>query len=121
MYELSVEREFSAGHAILINGEREPVHGHNWRVQVIVAGPALDRNDLLCDFHDLERDVEKVIRRFDNNNLNAMPPFDRLNPTAERVAQHIGEEVAKNLPGGVRLVKATVSEAAGCKATFMPD
>ncbi len=121
MFELSVEREFCAAHAILINGRREPVHGHNWKVQVIVAGESLDHNDLLCDFHVIERDIDAVIRRFDNHDLNVMPPFDRINPTAERVAQHIGEEVAKKLPARIRLLRTTVSEAPGCKASFVPD
>ena len=49
MFELSVEREFCAAHALVINGRREPVHGHNWKVQVVVGGEGLDHNDLLCD------------------------------------------------------------------------
>ena len=89
MYELSVEHEFCAAHAILINGHREPVHGHNWRVLIIVAGPTLDHNDLLCDFHVIERDIDAVISRFNNADLNSTPPFDRINPTAEaRRAAH---------------------------------
>ena len=119
MYELSVEREFCAAHAIVINGRREPVHGHNWKVQVVVGGESLDDNGLLCDFHVIERDLDAVIKRFDNNDLNATPPFDRINPTAERVAQHIGDEIAKNLPARIRLLRTTVSEAPGCKATYV--
>src|SRR5690606_34763268 len=30
MYELKVQREFCAAHALMIKGQREPVHGHNW-------------------------------------------------------------------------------------------
>jgi 6-pyruvoyltetrahydropterin/6-carboxytetrahydropterin synthase len=119
MFELSVEREFSAAHAITINGRREPVHGHNWKVQVIVAGETLDGNGLLCDFHVIERDIDAIIGRFDNNDLNAMPPFDRVNPTAEHVAQHIGQEIARKLPMGVTMLRTTVSEAPGCKAAYV--
>ena len=119
MFELSVEREFCAAHAITINGRREPVHGHNWRVEVVVAGEALDHNGLLCDFHVLERDIDAVISRFNNADLNALAPFDRLNPTAEHVAQHIGQEVAGKLPARVKMLRATVSEAPGCRATYV--
>lgn len=119
MYELSVEREFCAAHAILINGRREPVHGHNWRVTIVVAGSTLDENDLVCDFHVLERDIDEVISRFNNADLNTTTPFDRINPTAERVAQHIGEEVAKKLPVRVKMLRTTVTEAPGCKASFV--
>jgi 6-pyruvoyltetrahydropterin/6-carboxytetrahydropterin synthase len=121
MYELSVEREFCAAHAIVIHGRREPVHGHNFRVQVVVAGPTLDSNGLLCDFHVIERDIDAVISRFNNADLNATPPFDRLNPTAEHVAMHIGHEVAKKLPQRIRMLRTTVSEAPGCKASFVPE
>ena len=121
MFELSVEREFCAAHAITINGRREPVHGHNWRVQVIVEGETLDSNDLLCDFHVIERDIDAVISRFNNADLNVTPPFDGINPTAERVAEHIAREVAKRLPSKVRMRRTTVSEAPGCRATFRPD
>ena len=30
VYEITVEDEFCAAHAIVIRGEREAVHGHNW-------------------------------------------------------------------------------------------
>jgi 6-pyruvoyltetrahydropterin/6-carboxytetrahydropterin synthase len=119
MYELSVEREFCAAHAILISGRREAVHGHNFKVRVTVGGKALDSNDLLCDFHVIERDIDAVISRFNNADLNSTPPFDRVNPTAERVAQHISEEVAKKLPPRVKLLRTTVSEAPGCQASFV--
>ena len=32
MFELEVRRIFSAAHAIVIRGEREPIHGHDWQV-----------------------------------------------------------------------------------------
>ena len=119
MYELSVEREFCAAHAIVIAGRRENVHGHNFRVMVVVAGPQLDEDGLLCDFHLLERDIDAVISRLDNADLNVTPPFDRINPTAERVAQYLGEEVARRLPPHVKLLRTTVTEAPGCKASFV--
>lgn len=120
MFELTIEGEFCAAHAIMINGEREPVHGHNWRVEITVAADVLDDNGLVCDFHKLERILNDVIQPFDNNALNALPPFDRVNPTAEHVVQHIASEFAPQLPWNVRLVTATVTEAPGCRATFRP-
>lgn len=119
MYELSVEREFCAAHAIIINGRREPVHGHNFKVKIVVEGDTLDANGLLCDFHVIERDIDAVISRFNNADLNHTPPFDRLNPTAEHVAKHIGEEVAMKLPQRLRLQRSTVSEAPGCQASYV--
>jgi 6-pyruvoyltetrahydropterin/6-carboxytetrahydropterin synthase len=119
MYELSVEREFSAAHAIMIAGQREEVHGHNWRVSITVRGQHLDRDGLLCDFHILEKLLDDVVSRYRNRNLNSTPPFDKLNPTAEHVAQHIAQSVQAELPSGVRLHRVSVTEAPGCVASYV--
>jgi 6-pyruvoyltetrahydropterin/6-carboxytetrahydropterin synthase len=120
MYELTVERVFCAAHAIYINGQREPVHGHNWRVRMTVTGETLDANGLLCDFHVLERELDRVISRFDNANLNEVSPFDRVNPTAEAVARIIGQEVGAKLPRSVTLARIRLTEAPGCEAAWTP-
>ena len=121
MFELTVDRIFSAAHAILIGGVREPVHGHDWRVRVTVAGPDLDDEELLCDFNALEGSLDRVIAPFRNADLNRTPPFDRVNPTAEAVARHIAERVATDLPAGVRLACVALTEAPGCEAVYRPD
>jgi 6-pyruvoyltetrahydropterin/6-carboxytetrahydropterin synthase len=118
MYELSVEREFCAAHTIIIDGHREPTHGHNWHVTVTVTGDDLDRHGLLCDFHLLERELDRVIAPFHNADLNATPPFDRINPTAEHVARHIGDALTPVLPRAIAQLQTSVTEAPGCRATY---
>jgi 6-pyruvoyltetrahydropterin/6-carboxytetrahydropterin synthase len=120
MYELTVERTFSAAHAIMMGGQRESVHGHDWRVTVNVAGESLDDDGLLCDFHALEAAVDAAIAPFNNRHLNEMPPFDRVNPTAEHVAKHIATAILPTLPPGVSLCSVSVTEAPGCIATYRP-
>ena len=120
MFELRVRRTFAAAHAIVMAGVREPVHGHNWEVCVAVRGGALDGDGLLCDFHELERAVDEAVRPFMNRSLNETPPFDRINPTAERVAEHIARQVGARLPRGVRLKEVRVGEAPQCEACYAP-
>jgi len=124
MYELTVQAEFSAAHAITIGGRREPIHGHNWRVRVQIQGPQLDDEGLLCDFHLVESQLQEIVNPFDNRTLNETPPFDRLNPTAERVAQHIAERLSESLadrlPAEARVAQVSVTEAPGCAAAFRP-
>lgn len=120
MFELSVEREFCAAHAIVIHGRREPVHGHNWRVRVVIDGERLDANGLLYDFHALERHVDRAIGSFHNADLNSLAPFQKVNPTAEAVTRHIAQAVAQTLPASVHLVSVSVTEAPGCTATYRP-
>ncbi|HMN96185.1 MAG TPA: 6-carboxytetrahydropterin synthase [Phycisphaerales bacterium] len=120
MYELEVEREFCAAHAIVIRGVRERTHGHNWRVRLVISGETLDEEGLLCDFHQVEAALDAVIAPLRDADLNATAPFDRLNPTAELVAQHLAESVARALPGSARLASVRVTEAPGCAATYRP-
>lgn len=121
MYELEIRRRFSAAHAILMRGVREPVHGHDWEVTLLVRGERLDGDGLLCDFHAVERELDAVIRPFDSRNLNETPPFDRINPTAEHVARHVADAVSARLPAGVRIASVRVTEAPGCAARFVPS
>lgn len=127
MYEISVETEFCAAHSLTIAGQREPVHGHNWRVTVCVAGPKVDEDGLLLDFHALEGVVAEVIGPLKNSNLNQTTPFDVINPSAENVAGHIFERVEKAIPeltrGGlgtpqIRVVSVRVTEAPGCAVVY---
>ncbi len=121
MYELTVERTFSAAHAIRICGVVEPLHGHNWHVKASVCGHELDDDGLLCDFHTVEELLREICGRFHNGNLNTIPPFDQINPTAELVARHIADQLERRLgAGGVWVLSVSVQEAAGCVATYRP-
>lgn len=120
MFQLELETEFSAAHAIVIAGTRERVHGHNFRVTMVVEGPRLDAEGLLCDFHMVERWLEEIVAPFRDGDLNSTPPFDRLNPTAERIAEHIGVTMAGKLPASVRVGRVRVTEATRCAAVFVP-
>ncbi len=118
MFELAVEREFLATHAITIDGVPEAPHEHRWRVAVVVGGDGLDADGLLCDFHEIERAIDAVIDPFRDGDFNETPPFDKLNPTAENVAQYIAVRV--EVPTGVELRSVSVTEAPGCVATWVP-
>ena len=119
MFELSVEREFLATHAITIAGVPETPHEHRWRVTVVVGGAGLDADGLLCDFHEIQRAIDAVIDPFRDGDLNETPPFDTLNPTAENVAHYIAVRV--EVPTGVALRSVSVTEAPGCIATWVRE
>ncbi len=124
MFELSVQAEFCAAHAIVMAGQREAVHGHNWRVTATVAGPSLDADGLLCDFHLVEAVLREVIGPYHNADLNRVPPFTDVNPTAENVAKHIADTLAARLggrlPPGAGVAWVRVTEAPGCSTTYRP-
>ena len=125
MYDITVSRIFSASHAIrLYDGSLEPLHGHNWSVEVTVTAKELDAIEVVMDFHLLETLVDALMKQAHNRHLNDIPPFwneeGPVNPTAERVAWWIGTEVTKGLPKHATLTSVKVGEAPGCTATWRP-
>ena len=125
VFEITVHADFAAAHALTIGGARETIHGHNWHVTAVLAGDTLDDDGLLCDFHTVEATLRDIIKPYQNANLNDLPPFDTLNPSAEHVARHIATELAARLddalaPYGTRVTAVSVTEAPGCKATYRP-
>ncbi|MCH2145558.1 MAG: 6-carboxytetrahydropterin synthase [Phycisphaerales bacterium] len=121
VFELTLSSSFSAAHALVIKGVREPVHGHDWQVEATFRGDSLDEDGLLLDFHALEADLEAVIGPFRTSDLNASPAFRDLNPSAEEVARLIGRQLLDRLPGHVSLARISVTEAPGCKAAWLPE
>ncbi|MGA8027801.1 MAG: 6-carboxytetrahydropterin synthase QueD [Bryobacteraceae bacterium] len=98
MFEIYVEHTFAAGHALRnYHGKCENVHGHNYRVQVGIEGPALDDNGLLYDFAELKKRLRETSEYLDHQFINDLKPFDRLNPSAENIAKFICEEIQKDL------------------------
>ena len=121
-YQITISREFCASHQLrLPGGGLEPLHGHNWRLRVTVAAAGLDAIGCVMDFHRLEQIVDDIIRPLATVHLNDTAMFAVANPSAENVAGEIGRAVAGQLPAGVRLTRAQVSEAPGCVAAYLPD
>jgi 6-pyruvoyltetrahydropterin/6-carboxytetrahydropterin synthase len=124
MYEITISKVFAAAHAIrLYDGTLEPIHGHNWNVDVTVSARQLDEMETVMDFHVLEKAVDELMKKVHNRHLNEVEPFIdcKVNPTAERVAWWIGTEIAKTLPGHVTLTSVRVTEAPGCATTWWPN
>jgi 6-pyruvoyltetrahydropterin/6-carboxytetrahydropterin synthase len=122
MFSLTVNAEFCAAHALVIAGQREVIHGHNFRVTACIEGNTLDGDGLLCDFHTVESFLHEIIHPFINANLNATPPFDTLNPSAENLAKHLADELhsrlGESLAPAARVSWVSISEAPGCIATY---
>ena len=127
MFAITVETVFAASHAIrLADGSLEPLHGHNWRVVACVVSRQLDAIDTVMDFHLLKATLDEIIEPYRNGHLNDLPPFGdgsgalRVNPTAERLAEHIATALAAKLPAGAAVREVRVEEAADCWAICQP-
>lgn len=118
MHEISVERTFLAFHAVSIGDVDEESHSHNWIVKAKLRRDVLDNDGLLCDFHVIEKMLDEIISPFVSADLNEFPPFDKDNPSAERVAEYICKELAAQVSEPVQVYSVSVTEAPGCNATF---
>lgn len=120
-FELTLESEFSAAHRLRMHdGTLEPLHGHNWRVEVFLVGSELDSAGLVADFVVLQKDLSQIVGRLHDTCLNELPAFRECNPSTELVAKHIHDEFAPTLPQGVRVAKVRVWETRVCAAAYVP-
>ena len=118
-FQITTTRFFSAAHQLrLYDGSLEPLHGHNWKVKVVVGSSKLDSIGVVMDFHELERLLDRIIAPLHNTHLNDTPPFSAMNPSAENVALHIGRSL--QLPASVQLLSVEVWETDANSAVYQP-
>jgi 6-pyruvoyltetrahydropterin/6-carboxytetrahydropterin synthase len=124
MFEIAVEETFAAGHALRgYKGKCENVHGHNYKVLVVLTREKLDHVGLVYDFAELKRQMEEVIRSIDHKFLNDLPPFTEVNPSAENIAKYFYDELSRRLTGsanGARLREVAIFETETTTATYRP-
>jgi 6-pyruvoyltetrahydropterin/6-carboxytetrahydropterin synthase len=118
-----VRARFEAAHHLTsYRGAPEPVHGHSWQVEAALAAATLDSEGMAADFVAAQAALHDLAAALDHRDLNAVPPFDRISPTAERVALWFFDRLAERLAGGeATLAEVTVWEAPGCSVTYRPD
>ncbi|MCC6418172.1 MAG: 6-carboxytetrahydropterin synthase [Gemmataceae bacterium] len=124
MIHLTEQFEFSAAHRLhcpqLTENQNRATfgkcnnpngHGHNYVVEVTVAGAADPATGLLCTRRQLEQAVrQRVLDRFDHRHLNKdTAEFRDLNPTVENIARAVWRLLDGQL-GAARLERVRVYE-----------
>jgi 6-pyruvoyltetrahydropterin/6-carboxytetrahydropterin synthase len=67
-------------------------HGHNYYLEVAVAGQVDEATGMVCNLVDLDECVQaEVLDRFDHQNLNTLKEFEREVPTTESLCKVIFE------------------------------
>jgi 6-pyruvoyltetrahydropterin/6-carboxytetrahydropterin synthase len=82
-------------------------HGHNYVLEVSVEGKPDPVTGMVLDLKELKELLEReVVEPFDHRFLNyEVPPFDRVNPTAENVARDIWRRIEPHLNGRGRRLR----------------
>ena len=97
MFELVVEKTIAAAHYLRnYQGPCERLHGHNYRILVFLTGDRLDDAGMLEDFGEIKKALGGILERFDHYNLNDLPEFRDLSPSAENIARMIGDSLARH-------------------------
>jgi len=71
-------------------------HGHNYFVEVTVAGQVDQQTGMVCNLADLDAFVnERIVERYDLGNLNTLPEFSGRSPTTENLCVEIFETLQR--------------------------
>jgi len=121
MYELKVVSRFAAAHQLKMVAEKcENLHGHNWRVELYIAGKELNSAGVLMDFGEIKIHLNEIIDSLDHKYLNELNLFDDGNPSSENIARYIAETMqAKISVPGVGVSRVGVWESDDSCATYI--
>jgi 6-pyruvoyltetrahydropterin/6-carboxytetrahydropterin synthase len=95
--ELSVDFYFSAAHRLpYYDGPCNRLHGHNYKVQVVLSGKPNPKDGMIRDFDEIRRTVwETALVQCDHQNLNDFMD----NPTAENLIVWMWDRLKPQLEG----------------------
>lgn len=122
-YTLKVVTDFAAAHALRdYPGECRHLHGHNWKLEVEVSAQKLNDSGMAIDFKTIKQAAREAAGELDHRYLNEVPPFDRLNPTAENMAAHLFGRLSQALNDGrVRVSSVTLWETERACVRYTED
>src|SRR3954466_11988404 len=98
MYEIGVVAQFEAAHRLVGDfGPATRLHGHTYRLEVIVRGPRLTAEGVLTDIGRLRAAVDALAATFHYQDLATVPGLAEVNTTAEALAAYCWTELAPGL------------------------
>ena len=123
MYELKIITEFSAAHNLRnFRGKCEALHGHNWKVEVVVSGKELDNSGVVMDFAEVKAATSEIMSEIDHRYLNELPFFIEHNPSSENIARYIFQRLQEKIEDKrVRVKRVTAWESQDACATYMGE
>lgn len=123
VYEVKIISDFAAAHNLRnFRGKCENLHGHNWKVEIVLRGHDLDESGMLVDFGEIKRATRELLSEVDHCYLNDLPSFKDRNPSSENIARYLFERLSEQLDNeNRRLYRVSAWESADACATFMSE
>ena len=121
MFELKVISDFAAAHQLRnFRGNCEKLHGHNWKVEVILSGDKLNEAGLLIDFREVKEATDRILKELDHSFLNDLPQFKNENPSSENIAAYLFEKLSGELNDNhLKITRVTAWESDSACASFI--
>ena len=121
MFELKVTTRFAAAHQLKMVAQKcENLHGHNWKIEVCVAGEKLDAAGILVDFGVVKAHVAEIMDRLDHKFLNELEYFSDSSASSENIAFYVAHSLQELLDvPGVRVSRVTAWESDDASATYI--
>jgi 6-pyruvoyltetrahydropterin/6-carboxytetrahydropterin synthase len=123
MFEIKIISDFAAAHNLRnFRGRCENLHGHNWKVEVILRGSKLNETEMVIDFGEVKQATRDLLARLDHTYLNDLPYFQTRNPSSENIAYYLYQGLAAELDNEDRWVyKVSAWESKDACATYIAD
>jgi 6-pyruvoyltetrahydropterin/6-carboxytetrahydropterin synthase len=122
VFTVRVEARFEAAHFLReYRGISEPLHGHSYKVEADLAarGGGVDGDAIAVDFVSAKRKLEELAKKLDYGCINDVAPFDRINPSAENIAEWFHREMTASVANENAEVRAvTIWEGPVNSVTF---
>jgi 6-pyruvoyltetrahydropterin/6-carboxytetrahydropterin synthase len=115
IYEITKAAAFDAAHFLPIGPEDHRyrrMHGHSFRVEATVRGPADEADGWVLDLGALDEALAAAAKALDHRLLNELPGLER--PTLERLCRHFADELSPKIPGLSRIVVSRPSVGEAC-------
>jgi len=102
MFIVSVQAHYDSAHYLRnYHGKCERMHGHRYVVELALTAEQLDEAGIAYDFVDVKKHLRALADRLDHENLNELPPFTELEPSAENQARYLYQEMKRLLPSAM--------------------
>lgn len=112
MYTVKVTNYFCGAHRLRdYRGDCIQMHGHNYQLITEMSAPTLNDEGMVIDFAIARPAIDKIVQQLDHKFFNEIPPFDKINPTAENIAAWLYKQIAQELNSDrVRVNAVTLQE-----------
>ncbi|NIP80552.1 MAG: 6-carboxytetrahydropterin synthase QueD [Gemmatimonadetes bacterium] len=103
MYIVSVQATYDSAHFLRrYKGKCERLHGHHYVVEVALQAEELNEGGLAYDFVDVKKHLRDLADWLDHENINELPPFDEIEPSAENQARFFFDELRQRVPDAMK-------------------